>query len=147
MGTTKVGIYRSYYGPVPVDQAGQPLPKSQWLNKRPFSWVVRWYEGERHRSRRFAGHGAALDFDAKQRAAKERAEALRHLADRTGVDDARWKANSIGVARGVIGVKLHVSSTTASPPTSCAPPTSAASTASPTPGPATARTPSTTQIA
>lgn len=50
MGTTKVGIYRGYYGPVPVDQAGQPLPKSQWLNKRPFSWVVRWYgtDGNRY---------------------------------------------------------------------------------------------------
>ena len=33
-------------------------------------WVVRWHEGERQRSRRFADQRAAHDFDAEQRAAK-----------------------------------------------------------------------------
>jgi integrase len=50
MATTKVGIYRSYYGPVPTDGSGHPLPKSEWPKKRPFSWVVRWFgsEGDRY---------------------------------------------------------------------------------------------------
>lgn len=30
-------------------------------------WVVRWYEGERQRSRRFGDERAARDFDAEQR--------------------------------------------------------------------------------
>ena len=33
-------------------------------------WVVRWYEGERQRSRRFADKRAARDFDAEQRATR-----------------------------------------------------------------------------
>ena len=33
-------------------------------------WVVRWYEGERQRSRRFADQREARDFEAEQRAAK-----------------------------------------------------------------------------
>ena len=33
MATTKVGIYRSYYGPIPTDNAGQPLPESEWLKR------------------------------------------------------------------------------------------------------------------
>jgi len=62
MATTKVGIYRSYYGPVPRDSSGQPLPESEWLKKRPFSWVVRWFgsDGNRYsksfRTRKEAEH-------------------------------------------------------------------------------------------
>jgi integrase len=50
MATTKVGIYRSYYGPAPLDQTGQPLPKNKWVNTRLFSWVVRWFgsDGKRY---------------------------------------------------------------------------------------------------
>ena len=50
MATTKVGIYRSYHGPIPQDSSGQPLPKSEWPNKRPHSWVLRWFgfDGQRY---------------------------------------------------------------------------------------------------
>ena len=48
--TTKVGIYRSYYGPVPTDSSGKPLPKEEWPKKRSHSWVARWYgtDGQRY---------------------------------------------------------------------------------------------------
>src|SRR5688500_13689017 len=49
MATTKVGIYRSYRGPIPVGDDGRPLPKGEWLYKRPFSWVVRWFGGDGNR--------------------------------------------------------------------------------------------------
>lgn len=50
MATEKVGVYRKYRGLVPMDAAGKPLPKSEWPNKRPFSWAVRWFStnGNRH---------------------------------------------------------------------------------------------------
>ena len=63
MGTTKVGIYRSYHGPVPVDETGQPLPKSEWPKKRPFSWVVRWFGSDGNRySKSFEGRREAERF-------------------------------------------------------------------------------------
>jgi len=49
MATEKVVIYRSYYGPVPVDKQGKPLPKDQWPHKRLHSWVVRWFNSDGQR--------------------------------------------------------------------------------------------------
>ena len=43
MATEKVGIYRKWYGAVPIDKFGTPLPKSEWPRQRPFSWAVRWF--------------------------------------------------------------------------------------------------------
>jgi integrase len=50
MPTEKVGVYRKYHGPVPTDAAGNPLPKSDWLTKRPYRWAARWYgyDGNRY---------------------------------------------------------------------------------------------------
>lgn len=50
MATTKVGIYRNYYGPVPLDRSGSPLAKSEWPTRRAHSWVVRWRgtDGQRY---------------------------------------------------------------------------------------------------
>ncbi len=50
MAIEKVGIYRKYYGKVPTDKHGKPLPKELWSKKRPFSWAVRWYglDGKRY---------------------------------------------------------------------------------------------------
>ena len=50
MATERVGIYRNYYGPVPNDSSGKPLPKSQWPKRRAHSWVVRWFgsDGQRY---------------------------------------------------------------------------------------------------
>jgi len=49
MATEKVGIYRNYYGPIPVDKQGKPLPKSEWPHKRSHSWVVRWFNSDGQR--------------------------------------------------------------------------------------------------
>lgn len=68
MATTKLGIYRAWRGAVPVDSSGQRLSKSQWLSKRPFSWVVRWFgvDGNRY-SRSFDTRKEADRFaEAKQ---------------------------------------------------------------------------------
>jgi len=43
MATEKVGVCRKWYGPVPIDKLGMPLPKSEWPQTRSFSWAVRWF--------------------------------------------------------------------------------------------------------
>jgi len=50
MATEKVTIYRKYHAKVPADKAGNPLPRREWLRKRPFRWAVRWFgsEGKRY---------------------------------------------------------------------------------------------------
>ena len=66
--TTKVGIYRSYFGPVPTDRSGKPLPKDEWPKKRPHSWVTRWFgtDGQRY-SRSFKTRKEADRFyESKQ---------------------------------------------------------------------------------
>ncbi len=63
MPTEKVGVYRKYRGPVPTNAAGKPLPKSEWANKRPFSWAVRWFGVDRSRySKSFATRKEAERF-------------------------------------------------------------------------------------
>ena len=68
MATEKIGVYRKWHGPVPTDKSGNPLPKSEWLRTRPFSWAVRWFgsDGKRFsrsfKSRKEAGRYA----EAKQ---------------------------------------------------------------------------------
>lgn len=49
MATEKVGIYRRWLGPVPLEN-GKPIPKAQWPEKRRHSWTVRWFgtNGERY---------------------------------------------------------------------------------------------------
>jgi len=46
----KVGIYRKWLGPVPKDKNGKPIPKSEWLRKRRYRWIARWYgtNGQRY---------------------------------------------------------------------------------------------------
>jgi integrase len=72
MATEKVGIYRNYYGPIPVDKQGKPLPKSEWPHKRSHSWVVRWFnsDGQRY-SRSFATRKEA-DLFAEEKQPKVR---------------------------------------------------------------------------
>jgi len=68
MATEKVGVYRKYHEPIPKDQSGQPLPKSQWLKKRAFRWAVRWFgsDGKRY-SKSFETRKEAERFaEAKQ---------------------------------------------------------------------------------
>lgn len=61
--TTKVGIYRSFHGPVPLDGSGKPVPKSEWHLRRAHSWVVRWHgtDGQRY-SRSFENRKEAEQF-------------------------------------------------------------------------------------
>ncbi len=63
MATEKVGIYRKYHGPVPVDASGQPVPSSEWPRKRAFRWAVRWFgvNGARY-SKSFATRKEAERF-------------------------------------------------------------------------------------
>ena len=43
MAVEKVGVYHKWLEPVPTDENGKPIPKSQWSKKRRYHWVVRWY--------------------------------------------------------------------------------------------------------
>ena len=63
MATEKVGIYRKYYGPVPEDQDGNPLPKSEWPRKRRHRWIARWFgsEGKRY-SKSFGSRKEAIRY-------------------------------------------------------------------------------------
>lgn len=72
MGTTKVGIYRQYYGPIPKDASGKALPRQLWPKKRGHSWLVRWtgLEGKRY-SQSFK------TFNEADRFAEEKQEEVR----------------------------------------------------------------------
>lgn len=68
MATERVGVYRKWHGPVPVNGAGRPLPRSEWPDKRPCAWAVRWFgnDGKRY-SRSFDTRKEAERFaEAKQ---------------------------------------------------------------------------------
>ena len=67
MANRKVGVYRKYLEPVPVDLSGQPVPKSNWPKKRSFCWVARWFSGEGKRpSRSFRTKRQAQLFAAQK---------------------------------------------------------------------------------
>ena len=63
MATKKVGIYRKWHGPIPLDDSDRPLPKSEWPRKRPFRWAVRWFgvDGNRY-SKSFRNRKEAEEF-------------------------------------------------------------------------------------
>ncbi len=68
MATEKMGLYRKYYGAVPTDKSGTPLPKSEWPRLRSFSWAVPWFgtDGKRF-SRSFRSRKEAEQYaEAKQ---------------------------------------------------------------------------------
>jgi integrase len=68
MAIEKVGVYRKYHGSVPRNKTDQPMPKSEWQDKRPFSWAVRWFgsDGKRY-SKSFKTRKEAERFaEAKQ---------------------------------------------------------------------------------
>jgi integrase len=50
MAYTRVSISRKWYGKVPLDRDGNPIPRNLWPKRRKFSWEVRWYgsEGKRY---------------------------------------------------------------------------------------------------
>jgi len=67
MASKKVGVYRKYLEPVPIDLSGRRLAKSDWPKKRSFCWVARWLseEGKRH-SRSFRTKRQAQLFAAQK---------------------------------------------------------------------------------
>jgi hypothetical protein len=75
MAKEKVGIYRRWLEPVPVEN-GQPIPKSEWPAKRRHTWTVRWFgtTGKRY-SKDFEtkklAERYARDLDGKIRVAKQ----------------------------------------------------------------------------
>ncbi len=75
MAHKKVGVYRKYLEPVPVDSAGRCIPKAKWPKKRRFCWVARWFSdgGKRH-SRSFGTKSQAHSFAVKVQAQLEEAQ-------------------------------------------------------------------------
>ena len=75
MAIEKVGIYRRWLEPVPVEN-GRPIPKSQWPKKRRHSWTVRWFgtTGRRYskdfKTKKLA-EKFARDLDSKIKVAKQ----------------------------------------------------------------------------
>ena len=70
MATEKVGIHRKWHGAVPKDESGEPVPRSEWPRKRPFSWAVRWFgsDGRRY-SRSFKSRKEANKYAESRQAA------------------------------------------------------------------------------
>ena len=46
MAHTKVSVNRNWYGKVPLDRNGKPIPRNLWPKRRKFSWEVRWFSSE-----------------------------------------------------------------------------------------------------
>lgn len=75
MAKEKVGIYRRWLEPVPVEN-GKPIPKSEWPAKRRHTWTVRWFgtTGKRY-SKDFEtkklAERYARDLDGKIKVAKQ----------------------------------------------------------------------------
>ncbi|MHC4060076.1 MAG: hypothetical protein ACYSUC_01205 [Planctomycetota bacterium] len=46
MAQTKVGIVHKWYGKVPLDRTGKPIPKDLWPKHRKYSWEVRWFSSD-----------------------------------------------------------------------------------------------------
>lgn len=76
MAHTKVSVTRKYYGKVPLDRTGKPIPKNLWPRRRKFSWEVRWYDSE----------GKRLSKSFKDR--KEAEEHARKLQDKVNIGKA-----------------------------------------------------------
>ena len=69
MAHKKVGVYRKYLEPVPVDSDGQKIPEANWPKKRRFCWVARWFcDGGKRHSRSFGTKSKALSFAVKVQA-------------------------------------------------------------------------------
>ena len=76
MAHTKVSLTRKYYGKIPLDRTGKPVPKNLWSKRRKSSWEVRWYDSE----------GKRLSKSFKDR--KEAEEHARKLQDKVNIGKA-----------------------------------------------------------
>ena len=63
MAHLKVSVNRNWYGKVPLDKKGKPIPRNLWPKRRKFSWEARWYssEGKRH-SKSFKSRKEAEEY-------------------------------------------------------------------------------------
>lgn len=63
MAHNKVSICRKWYGKIPLDRNGKPIPKNLWPKRRKHSWEVRWYgsEGKRY-SKSFKERKEAAEY-------------------------------------------------------------------------------------
>ena len=63
MGHTKVSVNRNWYGKVPFDKSGKPIPRNLWPKRRKYSWEVRWFssEGKRY-SKSFKERKEAYEY-------------------------------------------------------------------------------------
>lgn len=66
MAHVKVSVIRKWYGKVPLDRTGKPVPRDQWPKRRKYSWEVRWYgsEGKRY-SKSFKDRKEAIKYARK----------------------------------------------------------------------------------
>ena len=66
MAHLKVSVNRNWYGKVPLDKNGKPIPRNLWPKRRKFSWEARWYssEGKRH-SKSFKSRKEAEEYARK----------------------------------------------------------------------------------
>jgi len=66
MAQTKVSVIRKWYGKVPLDRTGKPIPRDLWPKRRKCSWEVRWYssEGKRY-SKSFKSRKEANQYAKK----------------------------------------------------------------------------------
>jgi integrase len=66
MAHTKISVNRKYYGKIPLDRAGKPIPKNLWPKRRKSSWEIRWYDSEGKRlSKSFKDRKEAYDYASK----------------------------------------------------------------------------------
>ena len=66
MAHTRVSINRNWYGKVPLDRDGKPIPRNLWPKRRNFSWEVRWYDSEGKRlSKSFKDRKEASEYVQK----------------------------------------------------------------------------------
>lgn len=66
MAHLRVSINRNWYGKVPLDKKGKPIPRNLWSKRRKYSWEVRWYgsEGKRY-SKSFKNRKEAVEYASK----------------------------------------------------------------------------------
>ena len=64
MAHKKVSITRKWYGKIPLDKTGNPIPENLWPKRRKYSWEVRWYnsEGMQRYSKSFKSRKEADEF-------------------------------------------------------------------------------------
>ena len=87
MATEKVGVYRKYYGAVPTDKSGNPLPKNEWPRERRFSWAVRWFGSDGKRfSKSFKSRKVAERFAETKQAEVRVGKGDQPRADPSRVD-------------------------------------------------------------